>query len=100
MGNAVGNDTRLAAARTRKNQHRAFRSFHGFALLRVKLVEKRQCGSGSGVGSSILQGIEEARRGSGAGIIPPLLWPRTPGTGKLREGTAMSKYPTRAHRSI
>ena len=51
MGNAVGNDTRLAATRTGKNQHRAFRSLHGFALLWVKLVEKRQCGSGSGVGT-------------------------------------------------
>ena len=42
MGDAVGDDPRLAAARTGEDEHRAFGGFDGFALLRVELVEKRQ----------------------------------------------------------
>src|ERR1700722_13367811 len=58
IGNAVGDDARFAAARPGKDQHRPVRSFHGLALLRVQLIEKRQCGRGSGSDDSILQGIE------------------------------------------
>jgi len=47
IGDAVGNDAGLAAAGAGEDQHRALGGFDGFALLRVQLVEKRQCGSGS-----------------------------------------------------
>ena len=55
IGDAVGDDARLAAARSGEDQHRAFGSFDGLALLRVELIEKRQCGSGSGADDLILQ---------------------------------------------
>ena len=55
VGDAVGDDARLAAARAREDQHRAVSSFDGLTLLRVELIEKRQCGSGSGADDSILQ---------------------------------------------
>ena len=42
IGDAVGDDARLAAARAGEDQHRAFGSLDGFALLRVELIEKRQ----------------------------------------------------------
>ncbi len=48
VSNAVGNDPCLAAPRAREDEHRALGSFDGLALLRVELIEKRQCGSGSG----------------------------------------------------
>jgi hypothetical protein len=69
VGDAVGDDAGLAAAGAGKDQHRAFSSFDGFALLRVELVEKRQCGSGSGIADSILQG-----NGGYCGV--DWLWPR------------------------
>ncbi len=49
VGDAVGDDARFAAAGAGQDQHGAFGGFDGFALLRVQLVEKRQCGSGSRV---------------------------------------------------
>ena len=49
MGNAVGDDARLAAARTRQDQHRPLHGFDSFALLRIQLIEERQCGGGSGI---------------------------------------------------
>ena len=58
MSNPIGNNARLTAPRARENQQRAVGGFHGFTLLRVKLVEKRQCGSGSEVTNSILQGMD------------------------------------------
>src|SRR5258708_8811421 len=59
VGDAVSDDARLAAARAREDEHRAFSGFDGLALLRVEWIEKRQCGSGSGVDDSILQGVED-----------------------------------------
>ena len=56
---AVHEHARLAAARAGEDQHRALCSFDGLALLRVELIEKRQCGSGSGIAQSILQGKRE-----------------------------------------
>ena len=61
IGDAVGDDAGLAAARAGEDQHRAFSGFDGFALLRVQLVEKRQCGSGSRIDPSILQGNTSGR---------------------------------------
>ena len=61
IGDAVGDDARLAAARAGEDEHRALGSFDGLALLRVELIEKRQCGSGSGGDGSILQGIRNLR---------------------------------------
>jgi hypothetical protein len=57
VGDAVGDDARLAAARAGEDEHRSFGGFDGFALLRVEFIEKRQCGSGSGVDSLILQEV-------------------------------------------
>jgi hypothetical protein len=62
VGDAVGDDARLAAARAGEDQHRALGSFDGLALLRVELIEKRQCGSGSGSDDSILQDAPAAER--------------------------------------
>jgi hypothetical protein len=59
ISNAVGNDTRLPAARASEDEHRALGSFDGLALLRIELFQKRQCGSGSGGDDSILQGNED-----------------------------------------
>src|SRR5215469_6024251 len=42
IGDPVGNDARLAAARARQNEHRSIDSFNGLALLRIQLVEKGQ----------------------------------------------------------
>ena len=50
IGDAVSDDASFAAARAGEDQHRALGGFDGLALLRVELVEKGQCGSGSGVG--------------------------------------------------
>ena len=49
VGDAVSDDARLAAPRAGEDQYRTLGGFDGFALLRVELIEKRQCGSGSGV---------------------------------------------------
>ena len=49
IGNAIGDDPGLAAARAGEDQHRAVRGFDGFALLRVEFIEKRQIWSGSEV---------------------------------------------------
>ena len=49
MGDAVGDDARLAAARAGQDQHRPVSGFDGFALLRIELIEERQNGSGSEV---------------------------------------------------
>src|SRR5208282_1944215 len=54
---------RLAAARAGEDQHRPVGSFDSLALLRVELIEKRQCGSGSGSDDLILQGNCESRGG-------------------------------------
>ena len=61
IGDAVGDDARLPAAGAGKDQHRPFGGFDGLALLRVQLVEKRQCGSGSRIANSILQGNSGGR---------------------------------------
>ena len=42
MGDAVGDDARLAAARAGQDEHRAFGGFDSFTLLRVELGEERQ----------------------------------------------------------
>ena len=42
MGDAIGDDPRLAAARARQNEHRPIRGLNGFALLRIQFVEERQ----------------------------------------------------------
>jgi len=55
IGDAVGDDAGFAAARAGEDEHRALSGFDGLALLRVELIEKRQCGSGSGGDDSILQ---------------------------------------------
>ena len=49
IGDAIGDDARLPAAGAGEDQHRALGGFDGLALLRIQLVEKRQCGSGSRV---------------------------------------------------
>jgi hypothetical protein len=56
VGDAVGNDARFAAARAGEDEDWALGSFDGLALLRIQLIEKRQCGSGSGADDLILQG--------------------------------------------
>ena len=42
MGDAVGDDARLAAARAGQDEHRPFGGFDSFALLRIEFFEKRQ----------------------------------------------------------
>ncbi len=42
MGDAVGDDARLAAARAGQDEHRAIGGFDGFTLLRIELGEERQ----------------------------------------------------------
>jgi hypothetical protein len=37
MGNAIGDDARLSAARAGQNQYRAVRGFDRLALLRIEL---------------------------------------------------------------
>jgi hypothetical protein len=58
VGDAVGDDAGFPAARAGKDEHRTFGGFDRLALLRIELIEKRQCGSGSGSDDLILQGIE------------------------------------------
>ena len=61
IGDAISDDARLPAAGAGQDQHRALGGFDGFTLLRIQLVEKRQCGSGSRIANLILQGFREAR---------------------------------------
>jgi hypothetical protein len=61
IGDPEGDDARFAAAGAGKDQHRAFSSFDSLALLRVQLIEKGQCGSGSRIDLSILQGNSGGR---------------------------------------
>jgi len=42
VGDAVGDDPGLAAARAGEDEHRPIGGFDGFALLRVEFFEKRQ----------------------------------------------------------
>jgi hypothetical protein len=42
MRNAIGDNTRLPAARAGENEHRPVSSFDSLTLLRVELGEKRQ----------------------------------------------------------
>ena len=44
VGDAIGDDARLAAARSREDQHRPADRLDGFALLQIQIVEiRRQC---------------------------------------------------------
>jgi hypothetical protein len=42
MGDAIRDDASLAAARAGQDQYRALGSFDSLALLRIKLIQKRQ----------------------------------------------------------
>ena len=49
MGDAVGDNPGLTAARPGEDEDRPVRGFNGFALLRVEFIEERQVRDGSEV---------------------------------------------------
>ena len=71
IGDAVGDDPGLAAARAGEDEHRPVRGFDGFALLRIEFFEKRQMWNGSGVHCLNFTGD----RRFGEGSVPALTRP-------------------------